>query len=83
MVCLTGAVEKTNGLLMLWIPLAVGGNELTECTEGIAEVRGEFLAVEIPEWLAEKLRIGEGDKVVVHNAEGKFNICRAAKEVVH
>ena len=83
MVCLTGAVEKTEGHLMLWIPLAAGGSELTACAEGIAEVRGEFLAVEIPEWLAEKLGIGEGDQVVVHNADGKFNIFRAAKESVH
>jgi hypothetical protein len=71
---LEGPVLKVNGELMLLIPLEAGGAELVESSRGISEVQGEFLKVIIPEWLADVLRIEEGDLVRVQKSNGKLNI---------
>jgi hypothetical protein len=71
---LEGPVLKVNGELMLLIPLEAGGTELVESSRGISEVQGEFLKVIIPEWLADVLRIEEGDLVRVQKSNGKLNI---------
>lgn len=71
---LEGPVLKVNGELMLLIPLETGGAELVESSRGISEVQGEFLKVIIPEWLADVLRIEEGDLVRVQKSNGKLNI---------
>jgi hypothetical protein len=71
---LEGPVLKVNGELMLLIPLEPGGAELVEFSRGISEVQGEFLKVIIPEWLADVLRIEEGDLVRVQKSNGKLNI---------
>lgn len=70
--CLEGPVIRVNGELVLFIPL--GGDELVECSRGISEVQGEFLRINIPDWLAGVLRIEEGDLVCVHNSDGTFHI---------
>jgi hypothetical protein len=70
--CLEGPVIRVNGELVLFIPL--GGDELVECSRGISEVQGEFLRINIPDWLAGVLRIEDGDLVCVHNSDGTFHI---------
>jgi len=72
-ISLEGPVLKVNGELMLLIPLVDGGSELAECSRGISEIQGEFLKIVIPEWLAELLRIEEGDLVSVRS-DGKLHI---------
>ncbi len=49
---LQGPIEKIDGKLVLFIPLAAGGDQFIECSKGISEVEGEYLKVIIPEWLA-------------------------------
>lgn len=71
---LEGPVLKINGELMLLIPLDDGGSELVECSRGVSEVQGNYLKIPIPAWIANMLRIAEGDLVCVHNADGKFHI---------
>jgi hypothetical protein len=71
---LQGPVEKSDGKLVLRIPLEAGGDQFLECSRGISEVKDGYLIVEIKEWLASLLRIEEGDLVSVDNANGKFNI---------
>jgi len=80
---LEGFVLKRNGELALWIPLEQGGEELVECSRGIAEVESGFLKIVIPEWLAGVLRIEEGDLVNVNNSNGKFNISAVSPRLVH
>ena len=82
-VSLEGPVVKVNGELVLFIPLCAGGEELAECSRGIAEVQGEFLKISIPVWLAGVLRIAEGDLVCVHNSGGKFHIGPSNPQRVH
>jgi len=71
---LQGPVDKIDGKLTLLIPLEAGGDQFIECSRGIGEVCGKYLKVEIQEWLADSLRIQDGDLVSVNNANGKFNI---------
>ena len=71
---LSGPVESIGGKLFLRIPLAAGGSELVACSGGIGKVEGEFLSIEIMDWLAQKLGISEGSLVTVDNANGKFNM---------
>jgi len=71
---LAGPVEKIDGKLVLRIPLEAGGREFIECSRGISTVDGEFLNIEIPEWLAGMLRIDAGSRVFVDNRNGKCNI---------
>src|SRR5580658_3189623 len=69
-----GPVEFVDGRLTLVIPLAAGGCEFIQCSNGIAEVDGENLNVRIPDWMTDKLGIREGSLVQVDNKNGKFNI---------
>jgi hypothetical protein len=82
-VSLEGPVLKINGELVLMIPLSAGVDELVDCSRGISELQGEFLKIVIPEWLAEMLRIEEGDLVCVEDADGKFHITPAKPRPVH
>ena len=77
-ISLEGPLELVDGILMLRIPLSAGGDKLAPSAKGIGTVDGEYLNVVIQPWLAEKLRIGEGSLVFVHNKDGKFNITRSA-----
>ena len=67
-------VIKKDGQLIVLIPLSEGGEELKECTEGLSEIEGSCLKLEIPEWLAGVLRVEEGDRVNISNLNGNFNI---------
>ena len=80
---LEGPVLKVDRLLMLLIPLDSGGSELMECSRGISEVQDNFLKVVIPQWLADMLRIEEGDLVCVHNGDDKFHIQPSNSRPVH
>jgi hypothetical protein len=71
---LQGPIEKVDGKLVLRIPLEAGGDEFVECSKGISDVRDGCLVIEIRDWLADKLRVEEGDLVNIDNANGKFNI---------
>jgi len=71
---LQGPVEKSDGKLVLRIPLEAGGSQFIECSRGISEIEEGYLKIVIPEWLAGMLRIEEGTLVSVDNANGKFNI---------
>ncbi len=71
---LEGPIEKIDGKLVLRIPMEAGGFDLVDCARGIGEVKGEFLEIVIPDWLAEKLYLSEGSLVGVDNQNGKFNI---------
>lgn len=73
-VSLKGPVEKVDGKLMLRIPLVAGGEELIPSARGISSVEGDYLVIEIRDWLAEKLGITEGSWVHIHNTDGKFHI---------
>jgi hypothetical protein len=73
-VSLSGPIEKVDGKLVLLIPLDAGGAGLVESSRGIGVIDGEFLRIEVPDWLAAKLRLVEGDVVNVNNVGGKFNI---------
>ncbi len=80
---LEGPALKVNGELVLIIPLSAGGDELMKCSHGISEVRGEFLKIVIPEWLAGMLQVEEGDLVSVHNTDGNFHISPSNPRPVH
>ncbi len=71
---LSGPVEKRDGTLILRIPLEAGGDQFIDCSKGISKVEGEYLIIEIPEWLSGMLRIEKGTVVSVDNRNGKFNI---------
>jgi len=71
---LGGPVEEIAGKLTMRIPLAAGGADFIECTQGIGRVVGADLHVVIPASLAEKLGVSAGMEVVVDNRSAKFNI---------
>jgi hypothetical protein len=73
-IALEGPVESSNGRLILRIPLAVGGDQLALCAEGIGKIDGDELEVNIPESLAIEAGITEGVVVQVDNRGNKFNI---------
>ena len=80
MTSLGGPVARVDGRLVLQIPLGAGGAALVACSRGIGRVENDTLIVTIPDWLAEKLEIGEGSAVIVDNRNGKFNITPAVAE---
>lgn len=80
---LEGPVLKIDGQLMLLIPLDGGGAELAECSRGISEVAGNFLKIAIPEWLANSLRIEEGDLVCASNGNDKLHLQARELRPVH
>jgi hypothetical protein len=71
---LAGPVERIDGKLMLRVPLSEGGAHLVAASRGIGVVAGENLDITIPDWLAEKLGIGDGSTVIIDNSNGKLNI---------
>lgn len=82
-VSLERPVEMIDGVLTVQIPLEEGGDQFIECARGISEVQGDCLKIIIQGWLADKLRIEHGDRVVVDNASGKFNIQPVKARSIH
>ncbi len=77
-ISIEGPVERIDDDLILRIPLCAGGEILAPSAHGIGQIKGEYLCIPIKPWLAEKLRIVEGNLVVVDNKNGKFTITRSA-----
>ena len=73
-ISLEGPVEKIGNKLLLRIPLEVGGLDLLDYTRKIGSVVDDDLVIIIPDSLAERLNIKEGNVVNVNNKDGKFNI---------
>lgn len=73
-VSIQGPVERVGDQLGLLIPLAVGGDDLAQCTRGIGVVEGEFLKIVLLPWLLEKIGAAEGSVIHVDNNDGKFNM---------
>ena len=76
-VWLEGPVDLIDGKLTLAIPLADGGAKLQDSARSISYVANECLNVVIPDWLASKLGIVEGTRVMIDNRDGRFNITLA------
>lgn len=74
---LRGPIEREDDRLVLRIPLDAGGEQLSLVARGISQIEGDDLVVTIPDWLAEKIGVGEGTEVYVDDREGKFNITKA------
>jgi hypothetical protein len=73
---LSGPIEREAERLVLRIPLDAGGAQLRIVCEAISEIDGDDLVVPIPDWLAEKIQVGEGTMVTVDDRWGKFNITK-------
>jgi hypothetical protein len=73
---LEGPVETIAGKLTVSIPLSEGGSHFIDCTRSIAHVdlERDCIDIFIPDWLALKFGIGEGSRVVISNADGKFSL---------
>jgi hypothetical protein len=76
-ISLCGPIEREGDRLVIRIPLAAGGDQLRLVSQGISEIDGEDLVIPIPDWLAEKIQVGEGTEVFVDDRWGKFNITKA------
>jgi hypothetical protein len=77
-ISLRGPIEREGSRLVLRIPLDAGGEQLRLVCEKISEIDGDDLVVPIPDWLAEKIAVGEGTEVYIDDRDGKFNITKAA-----
>lgn len=69
---LEGPLEKIGERYLLRIPLDVGGDVLSETTRGIGQVKNDVLEIELPDQLVQNLKLKEGQRLLVHNATGKF-----------
>jgi hypothetical protein len=76
-VSLRGPIEREGSRLVLRIPLDEGGCDLHLVCPPIAEIDCDDLVVPIPDWLAQKIAVGEGTIVHVDNRGGRFNITKA------
>jgi len=77
-ISLYGPIELEGTRLVIRIPLDAGGEQLRLVCEAISEIDADDLVVPIPDWLAEKIEVGEGTMVYVDDRNGKFNITKAA-----
>lgn len=79
-ISLCGPIEREGPRLVIRIPLDQGGGDLHLVCQQISEIDGDDLVVPIPDWLAEKIQVGEGTMIYVDNRGGKFNITKAEVE---
>ena len=75
-ISLQGPVERREDRLVLRIPLDAGGNQLQVTAKAISFVEEGNLVVLLPEWLAQRMHLGEGSEVNVDDRWGKLNITR-------
>ena len=73
---LQGPVERRENRLILRIPLDAGGDKMQLVARATSFVEGKNLVVLLPEWLAQRMGIGEGSEVYVDDRWGKLNIAR-------
>ena len=71
-----GPVERRDNRLILRIPMDAGGNQLRAVAQTTSFVEDDVLVVLLPEWLAERMHLGEGSEVYVDDRWGKLNIAR-------
>ena len=72
-VSLEGPIEFVEGRLILAIPLNIGGEELSlVAPKDQWKIKDDCFVFELPAWLAEKLRVGPNDFVIIDNLDGKF-----------
>ena len=71
-----GPVERRDDRLILRIPLEAGGDKLQLVAQANAFVEGPDLIVMLPEWLAQRMQLGEGTEVYLDDRWGKLNIAR-------
>ena len=76
-VSLRGPIEQEKSGLVLRIPLDAGGEQLRLACEASSEIDGNDLVISIPDWLAEKIEVGDGTEVYVDDRGGKLNITKA------
>jgi hypothetical protein len=70
---LQGPVRVMDGRFVLCVPLAAGGDKFIECTQGISKVHEGVLFIVVDRF-AGPMGLVDGDVVVIHNADGQFNI---------
>ena len=75
-VAVEGPVERLGDQLVLRVPLDEGGEMLRLVANANSYVEDGRLVVPLPEWLAVRMRLGEGSTVHVDNRFGKLNIAR-------
>ena len=71
-----GPVERRDNRLILRIPLDAGGDKLQVVARANSFVEGDSLVVLLPDWLAQRMGIGEGSEVYLDDRWGKLNIAR-------
>jgi hypothetical protein len=76
-VSLRGPIEREGSRLVLRIPLDDGGCDLHLVCPPSSEIDCDDLVVPIPDWLAQKIAVGEGTIVHVDNRGGRLNITKA------
>ena len=75
-VAVEGPVERRGDRLVLRVPLDAGGEALRLAAKAISYEEDGRLVVVLPEWLAGRMKLGEGSEVHVDNRFGKLNIAR-------
>ena len=75
-VAIEGPVERRGDRLVLRVPLDAGGEKLKLVAQATSFEEDGRLVVELPEWLAQRMQLGEGSAVHVDNRFGKLNISR-------
>jgi len=72
---LEGPVERIADELVVSVPLSEGGSQFIDCTRRIARIdlQRECLDIVIPTWLAAKIGITDGSRVVISNQGGVFH----------
>ncbi len=77
-VSLQGPVERRQNRLVLRIPLDAGGDKLQLVAHATSFVEDRDLIVLLPEWLAQRMHLGEGSEVYIDDRWGKLNIARVS-----
>ncbi len=75
-VSLEGPVERRGDRLVLRVPLNAGGDRLRLVANATAFEEDGRLVVELPEWLATRMKLDEGSAVHVDDRWGRLNISR-------
>ena len=75
-VSLQGPVERRENRLVLRIPMDAGGDKLQLVAKATSFVEDGKLVVLLPEWLAQRMHLGEGSEVNIDDRWGKLNIAR-------
>ena len=75
-ISLQGPVERREDRLVLRIPMNAGGEKLQITARATSFVEDGNLVVLLPEWLAQRMQLGEGSEINIDDRWGKLNITR-------